>query len=190
MILEVSDMEIGPNIIPVDIKKAHRFAMLKHKNQFRKFTDEPYINHPEQVVGIVSMYINDTSILAASMLHDVVEDTNATIQEIYEIFGDRIGLMVEELTDDEKQIQLLGKRNYTVQHVNSMSNEAFIIKLADRLHNIIGLNSPKIPNSFIKYYLNETKYLLNNLDRDLTELHIALLEVLTFMVEYTYINLK
>lgn len=172
-------------IVPEEIKRAHSFALERHSGQYRKFTNEPYIRHPEQVVCILAMYLGDVDLLTAAMLHDVVEDTHTTIQEVYSVFGDRVGNLVEELTTDSRQKRLLGKKIYMVNHINSLSEDAFTIKIADRLHNVMGLLHPKMSSDFIKWYMTETKYILDNLDRDdYSLIQNKLLDILEFMVEY------
>lgn len=69
-------------------------------NQRRKYTDEPYINHPAAVVAILREHgIEDEDTLAAAWLHDVVEDCPVETSELYALFGEKIGRMVESLTD-------------------------------------------------------------------------------------------
>jgi (p)ppGpp synthase/HD superfamily hydrolase len=77
------------------------FATMAHGNQRRKYTDEPYIFHPLSVALIVKHYTNcDENAICATVLHDVVEDTDCTQSEIDELFGDTIGRLVFDVTDD------------------------------------------------------------------------------------------
>jgi len=171
--------------IPLSIKQAHSFALERHKGQYRKFTKLPYIRHPEQVVCILAMYDVDNAILTAAMLHDVVEDTYTTIQEIQETFGKKVADLVEELTSDVKAKRTFGKKVYMSNHMNGMSSNAFTIKLADRLHNIIGLLDPRMSESFVDWYIKETRYVLDNLARsDYTDTQHKLIDVIEFLVNY------
>jgi len=175
--------------IPASIRKAHAFAAERHKGQKRKGTKLPYISHPEIVVYILSLYEDDTELLTAAMLHDVVEDTYTTIEEVYQVFGSRIGDLVSELTVDIAKKKLLGKKIYMADHINSMSSDAFTIKLADRLHNVLGLSDHRIDDSFVKWYWVETKYIINNLERRFyTETQKILINRIEFFLDYLEIS--
>jgi len=171
--------------IPASIRRAHAFALERHKGQKRKGTEEPYITHPERVVCILSLLEEDSDLLTAALLHDIVEDTYTTIDEVYEMFGDRIGDLVRELTVDVAEKKLLGKKIYMVNHINSMSSDAFTIKLADRLHNVLGLLDARIKENFVSWYWIETKFILNNLERlEYTDTQLKLLDYMDFVLDY------
>jgi (p)ppGpp synthase/HD superfamily hydrolase len=85
------------------IEKAKGFAGKKHKSHRRKYTDQPYFNHLEAVVEILrAAGVTDPSVVAAAYLHDTVEDTDATMQEVVQEFGRDIGELVYWLTDIEE----------------------------------------------------------------------------------------
>ena len=171
--------------IPLNIKQAHAFALERHKNQYRKFTKEPYIRHPEQVVCILAMYNVNDEVLTAAMLHDIVEDTYTTIYEIQETFGKNIADLVSELTVDNCAKKTFDKKVYMSMHINHMGSRAFTIKLADRLHNVMGLLDPRISEGFVDRYIKETKYILDNLERPkYNKIQLKLLDILEFMVSY------
>lgn len=121
------------------IMKAYLYAKEKHKNQFRK-SGEPYIIHPLNVAYILANLGLDTETICAALLHDVVEDTEATYEDIKSQFGQEIAQIVEGVT----------KLNYLFQSVEEKQAENYkkmfiamekdiriiILKLADRLHNI------------------------------------------------------
>ena len=128
------------------IRLAFDTAVDAHKNQRRK-SGEPYVFHPISVAKIVADEIGlDSTSIASALLHDVIEDSNYTIEDINEIFGETISKIVHGLT----KISNLKKDNY-----NSIQSENFrkmlltlnddirviIIKIADRLHNMKTLNS-------------------------------------------------
>tara|TARA_Y100000768_G_scaffold63928_1_gene44010 strand:+ start:4362 stop:6548 length:2187 start_codon:yes stop_codon:yes gene_type:complete len=128
------------------IRLAFDTAVDAHKNQRRK-SGEPYVFHPISVAKIVADEIGlDSTSIASALLHDVIEDSNYTIEDINEIFGETISRIVHGLT----KISNLKKDNY-----NSIQSENFrkmlltlnddirviIIKIADRLHNMKTLNS-------------------------------------------------
>ena len=84
------------------VEKALQFATAAHEGQVRKYTGEPYIIHPVEVMEIVKTVSNDTAMHAAALLHDVVEDTDVTIEDIIREFGDDVAQLVDDLTDVSK----------------------------------------------------------------------------------------
>jgi GTP pyrophosphokinase len=135
------------NRLPQDlerIKQAYEYAYKAHENQKRK-NGEPYILHPIAVARIVNEEIGlGTNSIIASLLHDVVEDTSHTLDEIKELFGDDIAFLVGGLTKEKKeeyelsmQVDNIRKMLMTIQY----DIRALLIKLADRLHNMRTLAS-------------------------------------------------
>ena len=85
------------------IEKARAFAADKHASQKRKYTDQPYFNHLEAVASTLqSAGVMEPTVLAAAYLHDTVEDTDATMQDIIREFGADVGELVYWLTDAEE----------------------------------------------------------------------------------------
>lgn len=84
-------------------EKALCFAIEKHSGQVRKFSSTPYILHPLEVSTIVGTMTDDKEILAAAVLHDTVEDTDATLEEIREKFGKRVALLVMTETEEKRE---------------------------------------------------------------------------------------
>ena len=78
------------------------FAVNKHSGQTRKMAGAPYILHPMEVASIVGTMTDDKDVLAAAVLHDTVEDTDATLDEIREKFGKRIALLVMTETEEKR----------------------------------------------------------------------------------------
>ncbi len=127
------------------IKKAYIFAEAKHEGQFR-VSGEPYFSHPVAVANILADMEMDSSSVAAGLLHDVVEDTEVTEEEISKEFGETIGLLVSGVTK-------LGKIPYTSNEDQQIENlrkmflamandvRVIVIKLADRLHNMRTIKS-------------------------------------------------
>lgn len=109
-----------------------------HKKQRRKTKDKtPYINHPLEVVNILVRYagVTDAEVLAAAVLHDAVEDTYTTLELVKDLFGDKVAKYVEEVTDDTS-LPTTDKKKAQVEHVKHASNNAKLIKMADKLHNL------------------------------------------------------
>lgn len=128
-----------PSITPsVKLLKAMWFAAHKHRDQRRKDPDQtPYINHPLEVACILCFEggIDEEDILVAALLHDTVEDTSASFEELEANFGSRIKAIVEELTDDRSLPDEERKRRQ-VQTAPSASPEAKLVKLADKISNL------------------------------------------------------
>ena len=121
------------------IRKAIVFSMDKHKDQKRDRTGYPYIVHPISVFSIVKKYKhskNSEMLLCASLLHDVLEDTETTYMDLVIDYGKDIADLVLEVTNDPIEIQKLGKLEYTKNKMLHMTNYGLIIKLADNLDNI------------------------------------------------------
>ena len=118
--------------------KALKFAAEKHTLQRRKGYDKiPYINHPVKVVHLLHVIASETDaeLLAAAVLHDVLEDTSTSEQEMREAFGDRITNIVLEVTDDMTMSYEDRKRSQ-VKRAPTLSADAKKIKIADKISNI------------------------------------------------------
>ncbi len=84
-------------------EKAVCFATEKHSGQVRKLCNSPYILHPMEVAAIVGTMTDDKEVLAAAVLHDTVEDTDTTLEEIREHFGKRVALLVMTETEEKRE---------------------------------------------------------------------------------------
>ena len=118
---------------------AFDFAKEKHAGQFRKGSGDIYLVHPVSVSYIVARYKISKHIeelLAAAYLHDLLEDTDTTFGELVVRFGPLVARIVFELTNDDAEIELIGKKEYQKKKMAGMSSYSLILKLADRMHNI------------------------------------------------------
>ena len=118
---------------------AIQFIEDRHKGQRRKSSGLPYIVHLFSVYATVKEYKqskNLDELSAICLLHDSLEDTGTTKQELLEIFGPIVADTVEELTNDIEEINRIGKRAYIDQKLLKLSNYALTVKLADMLSNI------------------------------------------------------
>lgn len=118
--------------------EALKFAAEKHVSQRRKGCDQiPYINHPIKVVQVLHKIGNETDdeLLSAAVLHDVLEDTCATEQELRERFGDKVTDWVIEVTDD-MTLTYDDRKRYQIKKAQGLSAGAKKIKIADKISNI------------------------------------------------------
>lgn len=141
------------------------FAKKKHKGQFRKFSKDPYIIHPIRVANILKNINEKDDVIMAAYLHDTIEDTNTTYEEIKDKFGLIIANLVKELTKNRSEIEKIGKVKYLINKINNMSIDALTIKLADRLDNVMELS--KSDQEFKEKYEEETIEILDKLNRKL-----------------------
>ena len=118
--------------------KALSFAAYKHRHQVRKGSEPiPYINHPIALADLLvrTANVSDPEIIAAALLHDTVEDTCTTAEELKAEFGPVISQLVAELTDD-KSLPKEERKRRQVEHASSLSPRARIVKLADKVCNL------------------------------------------------------
>ena len=118
--------------------EAASFAAKKHRDQRRKGNDaEPYINHPLEVASLLANVggIADCDVLAAAVLHDTIEDTETTAEEIRGKFGERVCGMVLEVTDD-KSLPKAERKQKQVEHAPHLSGGAKLVKLGDKISNV------------------------------------------------------
>jgi GTP diphosphokinase / guanosine-3',5'-bis(diphosphate) 3'-diphosphatase len=139
------------------VQQAMEFAREAHVGQ-RRITGEPYITHPIEVCGILVEYKADYISLIAALLHDVVEDTSISLEEIDCVFGAEVALLVDGLTKVKKDT--VSEEEYKASNfqklllVAEQDIRVAIIKLADRLHNMRTLSVKKIEKRIP--YANET----------------------------------
>ena len=118
--------------------KAVAFAADKHRNQRRKDAEaSPYINHPIALANVLANEggVEDVTVLCAAVLHDTIEDTETTSEELQAIFGPKVASVVMEVTDDKSLEKSLRKQRQ-VEHAPHISKEAKLVKLADKISNL------------------------------------------------------
>ncbi len=128
-----------------NLLQAASFAAKKHRYQKRKGDDgEPYVNHPLEVANLLANIgkVTDFDILIAAILHDTVEDTETTKEELTELFGAAVAGYVLEVTDD-KSLPKAERKLKQIEHAPHLSDSAKQIKLADKTSNIADVtNTP------------------------------------------------
>ncbi len=126
--------------------KALQFSALKHKNQRRKDIDaSPYINHPISLASILcnEAHVTDVEVICGALLHDTVEDTQTTPEELESEFGSVIKNIVMDVTDD-KSLKKHERKQAQIDHAAHINDKAKLVKLADKISNLrdVSLNPP------------------------------------------------
>ena len=120
--------------------KAIQYATSKHDGQLRKVSKDPYITHPITASYLLAAYKANSKrfpeLLAAMVLHDVLEDTDTTFEALVTEFGPFIASLVYELTNDEEKMKEVGKLEYQKKKMHGMTSYGLTLKLIDRLANI------------------------------------------------------
>ena len=158
------------------INKAIYWARKYHADQKRK-SGELYYTHPLEVAYIISDYNLKTDVIVASILHDIVEDTEVTVEMIHGSFGQRIAEMVDRLTRDRPDGTKLSVEDILNNSYQEKDREVLLIKLFDRLHNIqtLGAISPekvkKITKETLNFFIVTTMYMgYKNLEKTIYEI--------------------
>jgi len=118
--------------------QAIAFAADKHRDQRRKDANaSPYINHPIALANVLANEggIDDEAVLVAAILHDTIEDTDTSADELRRLFGKRITGIVLEVTDD-KALQKAERKRLQIEHAPHISRRAKLVKLADKICNL------------------------------------------------------
>ena len=162
-------------------EEALEFAAKKHEGQFRKgFDHKPYIEHPIMVAGLIEKYKGNSheidSLKAAGYLHDTIEDTDTTFEELAKKFGIQIASLVMELTNIDEFKDEMGKEKYQAIKMAHMSNWAYNIKLCDILANLHDLYavSDKEKKKFIEQKTYSIYYSISK--RNLTKTQKNIIE--------------
>ena len=175
------------------INKAVYWAKKYHDGQFRK-SGEPYYTHPLEVAYMVSDYNLKTDVIVASILHDIVEDTEVTAGMILDAFGRRIEQMVDRLTRNRPDGIKLSVEEIIKNAYKHNDKEVLLIKVIDRLHNMQTIGSmsidktEKICKETIKEMLLVCCYLNNtHLVNKLHDIGLTLLNKFD-QQEFSYLN--
>ncbi len=145
---------------------AIQYAIRKHNGQFRKNKEGapiPYIEHPIEVARLLAADgVEDETVLIAAVLHDTLEDTTATVEEIEDLFGVEVAKIVQELTDD-KSLSKNDRKEEQIRRAPSFSKAAKLVKLADCTHNIFSIltHPPNWKPESIKGYIRVKRRLVN-----------------------------
>ncbi len=117
------------------IKKAAEFAAKAHEGAVRKGSNIPYIVHPYEAAVIVAGLTADPEVIAAALLHDVIEDAGVTYECIREEFGERVANLVKSESEDKTR-SWQERKQATIDHMGHASRDEKIICLGDKLSNL------------------------------------------------------
>ena len=129
-----------PDLDEALLNRAYVYAMQKHGSQ-KRASGDPYFSHPLEVAAILTDLHLDEATIAVALLHDTIEDTDATRKEIDQLFGSKIGQLVEGLTK-LKRLELVSKKAEQAENLRKLllaiadDIRVLLVKLADRLHNM------------------------------------------------------
>ncbi|MBO2518127.1 HD domain-containing protein [Limnochorda sp.] len=133
-----------PSPQPVDAERfaeAVRFALQAHGNQYRKGSPAPFVTHPVAVAGILAQYGCSEAVVLAAVLHDVLEDTPVTAEELEARFGPRVTALVQAVTEVKtiagRPVPWEERKASQLAHLQATDDlEAVLLKAADVLHNV------------------------------------------------------
>lgn len=128
LILEESDMNL--------IEKALIFAAKAHDNQYRKGTKIPYITHPVAVGMLLHNEQCSDEVIAAGILHDTIEDTNTTLDELVTEFGQEVAELVLAASETDRDLSWEERKHRTIKLISSALIEEIQVITADKLHNV------------------------------------------------------
>jgi guanosine-3',5'-bis(diphosphate) 3'-pyrophosphohydrolase len=164
-----------------DSDDALKYATKQHTGQTRS-DGSAYIKHPERVGNTVAKLKkskNLDAIISAAYLHDTIEDTDTTHEDLEKMFGGLVASIVKELTSDKEQIKKIGKEEYLTNKMIKMSSYSLVVKLADRLDNVQDIATAKTPE-WRENYKNQTLGILSKLEagRELSNTHKQLISMI------------
>lgn len=120
--------------------KAVKLAVEAHSGTERRCKGYPYIIHPMEAAAIVASMTNDQEMLAAAILHDTVEDTDVTLEQIREMFGERVAELVRhETAPDDENLTWRERKAIQVEQLKSAPLDSKIVALGDKLSNMQGI---------------------------------------------------
>jgi len=128
-----------PGLTKLD--QAIAFAAKAHKNQERKATGMPYISHPFSVAMLLSQEGCSDEVVIAGLLHDTLEDTEVTYEQLQGEFGSRVAKYVLDCSESDKSKVWKERKRQMIQSIKDVSEEVCLIICADKLHNVRSMNS-------------------------------------------------
>lgn len=123
------------------IEKAIIFAARAHRDQTRKATDIPYVTHPYAVGLLLQKAGCSDEVIAAGILHDTIEDTSATYEELRGNFGEQVADLVRAASEDDKSWLWEDRKQHTIDQLKGASIEEVQVITADKLHNLKSIHA-------------------------------------------------
>lgn len=165
------------------VLQAISFAAFHHRHQLRKDQRTPYAAHPMRVTLLVAVDfgMTDPDVLAAAVLHDTIEDTNADCDDIIERFGERVASMVAALTKDKRLPEEERERKY-FEGLMQAPPEVKLVKVADTLDNLLDSGTISGAGTPTKH-LKKAREILENFEADVSPRWPQALERLRTLVE-------
>ncbi len=170
-------------LIELSLGKAGVFAAVAHTGQHRKQSGAPYIIHPTAVVRILQrLGVKDKNILVAAFLHDTLEDSPTTYNDLKSEFNQEVADLVKEVTSVKKKLELVGKPAYLAFKMIKSSDAGLMIKLADRVSNMSDIDIMPIKTS--EKLINQTDYIIQELveKRKLNKYHKKLIKIINRII--------
>jgi len=118
------------------LHNAIRFAIEKHKDQKRKGSDIPYIVHPLETMQILAANTRDKNILIAGVLHDTIEDQNVSVEELENLFGNDVALLVSGVSEDKSIKDWKERKTLAISDIKNKDIRVKLIACADKLSNL------------------------------------------------------
>ena len=118
------------------IENALQFAAVKHAGQVCKGTEIPYITHPVGVAFILQRENQRDEVVAAALLHDTLEDTDTSEEELLELFGERVLMLIKSASEPDKSLSWEERKTHTIINLAFCMNEELAVIVADKLHNL------------------------------------------------------
>lgn len=175
------------NLGSSNVQKAIDYATMLHEGQYRH-DGSPYVKHPINVMKNVLKYkksSNLETLVISACLHDTLEDTYITYPDLVREFGPLVASIVLELTNDEDMKKLLGKKRYLAIKMKNMSSWALVIKLCDRLDNVLDMINSS--DEFRERYISETIFIFNYIlsSREFSLTHLTIInDILNTLLSY------
>jgi (p)ppGpp synthase/HD superfamily hydrolase len=149
----------------IELLRTVAFAADKHRDQRRKGVDgSPYINHPIAVAELLALVggVSDLAVLQAAVLHDTIEDTQTSPEELEKAFGAEVRDLVVEVTDD-KAMSKTERKRLQIEHAPHLSKRAQMIKIADKICNVRDVihTPPDWPLARRREYLSWAELVVN-----------------------------
>lgn len=118
------------------VDQATQYIAKKHEGQYRRGLNIPYSTHLFGVARILKTAGYQDRLVVAGLLHDVLEDTDTTVEEVRELFGDAILALVQAVSEPDKSLHWEQRKQYMINQIKYLSEEALAIVLAEKIQNV------------------------------------------------------